>query len=357
MKSYDVIVVGGGPSGSLCAAYCAKAGLKTLLLEKTPFPREKVCGDCVNPSAWSVLERLGVAELLLEQKHATMDTVNYIGAGNTTLSVALPPSATYPRIAIKRSVLDACLVKRAVELGAEFFDGIAVESVQPGWKLETALGALQTRFLIAADGRNSTIARQLNLLPASQRNRIGLQAHIHEASHRISGVSMFFFPLGYGGLAPVDEETINLCLVARHDRAAALRDFATHRFGLKNSVSWRALTPISRGDARMLCQDGLFLVGDAARVVEPFTGEGIYYALRSGELAAQAVIQAVETNNPARADSFYRQAHQRLYRGRLWINRLSRVAGENPLLTSGVLQALKLAPHPVEYLTRRVMQS
>src|SRR5256885_4854913 len=79
----DVAIVGGGPAGSTCAAFCAAAGLRTLVLEREKFPREKVCGDCINPSCWPVLERLELAEQIRNWPHGLLNAVEFITiAGN-----------------------------------------------------------------------------------------------------------------------------------------------------------------------------------------------------------------------------------------------------------------------------------
>src|SRR6266536_5415595 len=72
---FDVAIVGGGPAGSTCAAFCAAAGLRTLVLEREKFPREKVCGDCINPACWPVLEKLELGEQIRNLQHAALNTV------------------------------------------------------------------------------------------------------------------------------------------------------------------------------------------------------------------------------------------------------------------------------------------
>src|SRR4051812_36612398 len=80
-ETFDVLIVGGGPAGSACAAFCAKAGLRVLVLEREIFPREKVCGDCLNPSCWPSLERLGVRDAVVRLPHGRLDQVEFIGIG------------------------------------------------------------------------------------------------------------------------------------------------------------------------------------------------------------------------------------------------------------------------------------
>src|SRR5205814_4147466 len=99
---FDVAIVGGGPAGSSCAAFCAAAGLRTLLLEREVFPREKVCGDCLNPACWPILQRLHLAERVRSLPHGVLDRVEFIGIDGRTVAVALP-FGDEAEITVKRS--------------------------------------------------------------------------------------------------------------------------------------------------------------------------------------------------------------------------------------------------------------
>src|ERR1700694_3002197 len=104
MEKFDVAVVGAGPAGSTCAAFCAQAGLRVLVFEREKFPREKVCGDCLNPECWAVFERLGVAQRVRVSPHAHLDAVEFVAIGGRTVRIDLPSGAK-PEIALKRSIL------------------------------------------------------------------------------------------------------------------------------------------------------------------------------------------------------------------------------------------------------------
>src|SRR5687767_5935487 len=114
---FDVTIVGGGPAGSSCAAFCAMAGLRTLLLERATFPREKVCGDCLNPACWPILRRLELAKRLRALPHGKLEYVELIGITGRRLRAELPGGED-AEIAIKRSLLDELVLRRARELGA-----------------------------------------------------------------------------------------------------------------------------------------------------------------------------------------------------------------------------------------------
>src|SRR5437764_15401660 len=142
MQTFDVAIVGGGPAGSSCAAFCALAGLRTLVLEREKFPREKVCGDCLNPSCWPVLDRLNLAQQVRILPHAKLDFVEFIAVGGRKVVIDLPPGDEC-EFAVKRSVFDDRLLRRASELGADIYEETTVTALtkRHGWKIEKVGGA------------------------------------------------------------------------------------------------------------------------------------------------------------------------------------------------------------------------
>jgi geranylgeranyl reductase family protein len=348
METFDVAIVGGGPAGSSCAAFCALGGLRTVVFEREKFPREKVCGDCLNPSSWGVLQRLGIAESARQLPHAILNTVEFIAIGGQKVIVDLASDDESLR-AIKRSLFDALVMSRARDLGAQIHEETTVTALTPAghgsdWKIETTDGAIfAARALVGADGRNSTVARLCNLLPRPARERVALQAHIPLPADFGSRVVLQFLREGYSGQAPVNDDELNLCLVSKPSNISALRRWAEQCFSLQQDHSWHTITPLTRV-ALSPAHNKLFMVGDAARVVEPFTGEGIYYALRSGELAAQAIVKSVRGNHDVDPLSEYAQAHAAMYRGRLWVNRLARAAVLSPRIASSLIHAARVQP-------------
>ena len=157
---------------------------------------------------------------------------------------------------------------------------------------------------------------------------------------------MQFVPEGYTGLADIGEEQANLCLVARPVEIEQLRAWAIERYQIPADQLWRTITPLSRVPIYPIAEN-LLLVGDAARVVEPFTGEGIAYALLSGEQAAKSLL----TSNLAS----YRDAHARLYRGRLWVNHFAKAACLSPSLATRFLALAALCPALLTLLTHKVI--
>jgi len=357
MESFDVAIAGGGPAGSTCAAFCASAGLRTLLLERERFPREKVCGDCVNPACWPVLERLNLRQRVQLLPHAILEAVDFIAIDGQSVHVDLP-SGEKSEIAVKRSLFDNLLLGRARDLGAEVRDATMVSAIgktsSGSWRITAGEIDFEAHVLIAADGRNSTVARICNLLPRSQRERIALQTHIALPPDFGNRVVLQFLKQGYSGQAPVNENELNLCLVAKPRDIEALKEWAWQRFAVARDHPWRTITPLTRSPLPP-AHENLFLIGDAARVVEPFTGEGIYYALRSGELAANAAVKTIRRQDrPAPLREFNRQ-HAAMYRGRLWINRMARAAVLSPRIASRLVHAARVQPWLLRLLTAKIV--
>jgi geranylgeranyl reductase family protein len=356
MEIFDVAIVGGGPAGSVCAALCARAGLRTLVLEREKFPREKVCGDCLNPSCWPVLERLGLAERVRDLPHSKLDSVEFIAIDGHTVNIDLPTGDDC-ELSLKRSVFDNLLLRHAGQLGAHVCKETTVASLarNGGWKIETASGEMfSARTLIGADGRNSTVARLCNLLPKPKRERVALQAHIPLPRNFGRRVVLQFLPEGYSGQAPVNETELNLCLVGTPPTISRLRRWAEDHFEITADQSWRTITPLTRSPVPC-AHENLFFIGDAARVVEPFTGEGIYYAMRSGELAAIAISKIIRGEDKRATLREFTRACAEMYRGRLWINRLARMAVLWPHVGSFFVRVAQIQPAIISLLTRKIV--
>jgi geranylgeranyl reductase family protein len=356
MQLFDVAIVGGGPAGSSCAAFCAMAGLQSVVIDREKFPREKVCGDCLNPSCWPVLERLAVAQKVRDLPHSKLCSVSFITIDGREVTLDLPSGADC-EISVKRSLFDDLLLKRACELGVNVHEQNTVTGLSRNadWKIETASGqTFHARILIGADGRNSTVAHLCNLLPRPARERVALQAHIPLPRDFGNRIVLQFLREGYSGQAPVNGAQLNLCLVGTPPTISKLRRWAEHQFHLSADQGWRTITPLTRSSVPS-AHENLFFIGDAARVVEPFTGEGIYYALRSGQLAASTVAKILRGDDRDSALREFDRTYAQMYRGRLWINRLARAAVLRPRLGSFFVHTARLNPSILKLLTAEII--
>ena len=177
---------------------------------------------------------------------------------------------------------------------------------------------------------------------------MAIQAHVPIPTGSSGDIELHLLPQGYCGVAPVAGGLLNLCLVARPDRIDALKSAIAARFSVPAGQQWRAIAPLERARVGPLL-DGVAYIGDAAQVVEPFTGEGIYYAVHSGALAARHIVAGSLEGYPA--------AHAQLYRQRLWINRLARWAVTHPRAGAMLLRLMSAHPASLQFLVQRVTAS
>ena len=295
-----------------------------------------------------MLERLGVDGEVRAAPHGKLSRVDFIDVDGRAVSAPLPVGEN-AEIAIKRSLLDQILLRRARSLGAEVREGETLLSVRRNehWEISTRQSEEIARVLVAADGRNSTVAQMCDLMPRKGRDRVALQTHVPLPRNFGDRIVLRLLREGYSGQAPVGDGLLNLCLVSRPKDLPAIKRWAEQEFAISVDHGWRTIAPLARA-ALPPGQPALLLVGDAARVVEPFTGEGISYALRSGELAATA-IRAGDHRQ-------YSAAHRELYAGRLWINALARHAVEHPRLTTRLLRLLPNEKLALRFLTTKVVR-
>ena len=358
MDVVDVAIVGAGPAGSVCAAFCAAAGLRVALIDREKFPREKVCGDCINSACLPVLQELGLRDQFQGLPHAVVNAVDFVTIGGRTVRANFSGEGA-EILTMKRSVLDLCLLERARDYGAIVREEATVVALHQrrdhDWKIDIVRDTFLAHVLVGADGRNSTVARLRNLLPHPERERIALQAHVPLPDKFGNRIVLQFLPEGYSGQAPVNDRELNLCLVGTGPTIGSLRAWAERTFHLPPNQQWRSITPLTRAPIAPVHQQNLFFIGDAARVVEPFTGEGIYYAIHSGALAAKTIIRMLRGEDPESATSGFVRAHRAMYRGRLWINQLARDAVLHPCLASTLIAAPFLSAPILRSLTRKIV--
>lgn len=354
MNEFDVIVVGGGPAGSAAATFCAQHGLRVALFEHKKFPRHKVCGDVINPNCWPVLERLGAAEKIRELPHHEIT-----GARFTTPTGAVAEVEMNAR-AIRRSVFDAELLKHAKACGVTVFENETVLDITPAREVLTR----ERRYvallcIIGADGRHSLVARKTGLARdgTGRNGHIAFQAHFRAPATMDDRVQLHLFPGGYCGVVRVDAERVNLCILTDRE-GARLHDDCEALFA---QTVWRnpqfrslgiapaPLEPLQsahplRTPMNRPARDGVLLVGDALQVTEPFTGQGIFFALRTGELAANAIC----------AGEDYAAAVKSLYRARGRTNELLRRLMYRQRMATAVMEALRHWPGAMRWLAGNV---
>ena len=362
MKHFDVAIVGAGPAGSSAAIVLAGKGYSVALLDKEQFPREKLCGDFLNPINWPILRELEIDREVLACPHEKVTTFRFTSLSGEEAEVPLPTSAdgTAFGLGLRRVDLDYVLLQRVKRLSVPVLDGWKLKELKResgGWRLTAGksemLEELGATLLIGADGRNSSVAHRLGLSgkPPMQGRTIGFQLRL-KCSNAVGGkVEIHLFPGGYAGVVGLGGNILNLCLAVDRGR------FQHHRSLGRLLESCLALNPYLQsilrrsepvGEARSVYPvyfpprrsygHRVLLVGDAARVNEPVTGEGIYFALKSGEVAARTINQAFRKGDfSAHQLCSYQRECQSAFRTRRGISALIRWLIYRPALLSPLI--------------------
>ena len=313
----DVLIVGAGPAGAVAATVLARGGARVRLVDRARFPRDKLCGDTVNPGTLALLNRLGMAAAI-NARGLPIDGMIVTGADG--VAVQSPYPAGVQGRALVRRDLDWALVEHATAAGAEFapatmargavFDeqrkgvvrGVVVDD---GAKRRT----MHARIVIAAAGRRSALAFGLGLArhpPRPRRWAIG--AYFEHVSHLSAFGEMHVRPGVYIGVAPIPGGLANVCVVKPWDGAG--RRFGDPAALLQRELAGDAVLRARFAGARMVASpvvlgplavdvrhaplEGLLLAGDAAGFIDPMTGDGMRFAVRGGELAALAALRALD---------------------------------------------------------------
>lgn len=356
MLDAEVLVVGGGPAGSSVAFALAKAGVDVLLVDRARFPRPKPCAEYLSPEASRILADMGALDAIEETGAAALAGIRVRAPNGAVIAgdFAAPHGFHGFRdrgLSVRREVLDAILVDRARIAGATVVEGVRVTDVarklRGGTPLVSTLaqgraGDINARFVIAADGLRSVIAKRLHLARSLRwPRRLALVTHYRGVGDVTEHGEMHVERDGYVGIADVGNGLTTVALVVpasrskeiSGDRSAFLHNWLMARKHLapRFARAERATPVVATGPfashTRRAWAPGVALVGDAADFFDPFTGEGIYSALRGGEMLADSVQEALAAKTPRAADAILAQydAARRKEFGGKWI--VERVIG------------------------------
>jgi geranylgeranyl reductase family protein len=312
----DVLVVGAGPAGSAAAAALAGRGREVLLVESRSHPRPKACAEYASPRIAEELRRLGLADHAWQQDALALTGMRVI-RGEDAVDIRYR-DADGPRTAwgLDRTAFDATLAAHAVARGARLLEHTAFEDVYwrggvggiggrvKGALLRTPDGrrSVRCRWLIGADGARSRVAQRLSVERwVTAPRRLGLVAHYQAIPELAESGEMHVGPGWYVGLAPLAGGRLNVGMALPMNGGevgGADRRFQAAIDGIpavaarlqerKRLTPIRGASPIGHRVARAAGR-GWILIGDAAGFIDPFTGEGIYRALRSARAAAEAL--------------------------------------------------------------------
>jgi menaquinone-9 beta-reductase len=372
-RKADVIIVGGGPAGAATAIGLARTGTDVLVLDRARFPRPKACSEYLSPEASRVLASMGALE-----------DVEQSGAAHLAGMRVRAPNGTWMRgqfaaghgfrafrdcgLALPRERLDAILLDCARRAGARVEEGTRVVDLEQdragrvvGVHALTRSGSVTRRahVVVGADGLRSIVARRLGLARVGRwPRRVALVARYRGVDGVGDEGEMHVERDGYAGLADVGHGVTNVAVVvpARRGReiaAAGPARFVEAWLGTRRQLAPRfahaeRVTPILAtgpfaSHARRAWAPGAALVGDAADFFDPFTGEGIYAALRGGEMLASHLLGAGSVADRAAVDDVvrgYDRARRDEFGGKWIVERLIGTAVASRFLMNRAARAL-----------------
>jgi menaquinone-9 beta-reductase len=315
----EVIVVGAGPAGASCAALLAEQGHDVLLVDQFSFPRDKPCGDGLTRSAVAFLERMGLDDLIASSQ--PVDGLRMVIDHNSIKYSEYGPTKCNPHRArcIPRSVLDKALFDAATDRGARFLQARVIDRAGPPGSVgvQAVIGSekrlLQSRFVVAADGATSRLRRTSGYSRLTDELAAYAVRAYFRCERSVEPIFDTYMPLefesmrvaGYGWVFPIDEHLVNIGVgywrgagISSPSRirevlasfVEQLRCREGPRFGELEQISKLAGSPLGVQFHRDRCEnDGIVFVGDAARMTDPWSGEGIAYALHGAEKIAELI--------------------------------------------------------------------
>jgi flavin-dependent dehydrogenase len=363
-NAWDAIVIGAGPAGSLAAYLLARAQVKVLLVERKLLPRPKVCGGCLNAHALAALERAGLADRVRARGAMPLHRIR-LHQRTRMATLDLPPG-----LAVSRSALDAELAAAAVEAGCVLMSETSALVVPEGHgcggdgrrrvMLQQRHGGsvmASARAIVAADGLAHRALREcpsfIDRVSPASRIGVGGEGEAGAVAVEPGCITMAVGRRGYVGAVVLETGRVNVAaavdpefLKAQPSTASAVRVILSEAgvgYGAAlDAIDWLGTVPLSRRLSRPAAP-GIFVVGDAAGYVEPFTGEGMAWAFAGAEAVVPFVTRAVDAPAPGLDEAWARAYAATIGRQQRWCRAAARVL-RMPALVTPLLVLLRGQP-------------
>lgn len=308
---YDVAIIGGGPSGAVAAAELGKAGISTILVERN-LENVKPCGGAI---PLGLIEEFGIPDPLVEKKLSKMSVRSPKGR---MISMEMPNG--YVGM-VRRERFDSYLRDKARRHGAEVVEALVKEIKRNGkghtLTLSKGLAPLEATYIIGADGANSKTAEELGF-PSNELQVIAMQQRFHycDTLKPYEELVEIWFdgdvsPDFYGWIFPkTDHIAIGTGTEFRKHNLKELQHRFVEKLGIMEKPYLDEAAKIPMKPRKSFTQENAILIGDAAGLVTPANGEGIFFAMRSGKLGAQAMIERVRNKQPLKT---YEKTFRNLY--------------------------------------------
>ncbi len=320
-QKHDVIVVGAGPAGSATAYFLAKQGADVLLLDKSEFPRDKTCGDAISPRALHVINQMGLLDELTVAAHC-VHSLHLYAPNGVHIETPVPAETGMPdyTLVVPRLQLDVRLQSCAIEAGAQFqgeekvIDLLRLEEAVVGVRTRTRAGEQEyiASGVVIATGAAMRVMESADLLPSKPSLMLAARTYFEDVSDIRDQIEFYFNDValpGYGWMFPTGPTSANVGvgyigklhssprvafdkLIEEHPR---LQEILSQARGVGPVKSFPLRVDFHKSQKTAA---GLIAVGEAVGLVNPYTGEGIDYALESGQIAAKVVGALLQRGMP-----------------------------------------------------------
>ncbi len=372
MERTDVVVVGAGPAGTSAAYFLAKQGVEVILVDKSKFPREKTCGDGIGPRSIEMLVKMGLGDWLLSGGYYRCDRVRLFANNGRYVEAKIPgEDAAYPHFYIvPRTDFDLKIVGAAEDAGAKVMTGYKAASPVGGGVLKGVKVVkdgeeteISCKALVCADGTNGTFVKSTGINVVKP-HAIAARAYYSGIKGLDDCINIYVdehVPEGYAWIFPTGETRANIGL------GISKPMMKKRGIDIKKLVSWfvaeKDASPVDLRNAvqdseikgawlRMgygrhsAVADGILLAGDAAGMISPLTGEGIAYALESGEIAANAMKTALDKGDvSAKSLKAYQDyLNKNYYMDHRFYEVIRQTLSKNPIMDRFIGKGIKHPP-------------